>query len=293
MIIKTLRCKKKDFSKMLSYVWSEQVRDADELTTFTLSHNLRSRELGSIIEEFKQNDQYRKERKRGVVLYHEILSFSPEDRKKITVEMLQSIATEYIRLRNDRALCLCRPHLEKDHLHLHFVFSGTEFKSAKTLRMDNEKFKSIRKQMEVFQKHYFPELTHSLVYENFEKKKTNKLEQDRNTRKQRSKEMSKRVGEKMTEKQVFIQTCMKALESSKTINEFIKAIQREGLETYKRGKKINGVVSTGGRKYRFTSLVGKSAIVQLQQNQVEYDKRLKDLRDVREQEITRDRDRRG
>lgn len=292
MIIKTLRCKKKDFSKMLSYVWSEQVKDADELTTFTLSHNLRSRDLRGIIDEFKHNDQFRRVRKRGVVLYHEILSFSPEDRKKITVDMLQSIATEYIRLRNDRALCLCRPHLEKDHLHLHFVFSGTEFKSSKTLRMDNEKFKSIRKQMEVFQKHYFPELTHSLVYENFDKKKTNKQEQDRNTRRQKKIEMSKRVGEKVTEKQAFQQKCLKALESSKTFTEFIQALKSEGLETYQRGKKINGLVSKGGRKYRFTSLVGKQVMVQLEQNQKEYDRRVKDLRDIREQEMYRDLDRR-
>ena len=87
MIIKTLRWKVGGFGRLVNYVGKELIdyvaKEGDE--RLEILHNLRpTDDLGDIARQFAENDAFRKRRKNGVTMYHEILSFAPRDREAIT-----------------------------------------------------------------------------------------------------------------------------------------------------------------------------------------------------------------
>ena len=171
MIVKTLRWKTRGFNRLVDYIGKEDRGDEE---SFRLLHNLRpSHNLTGIAGQFWANDAYRKERVNGVVCYHEILSFlSGED---VPLNVAEDLAREYLELRAPNALAYAEPHFDKGHLHVHIIISGTEFESAKTLRLDNEQFMYVRREIERYQKEHYPELK-SLVYQNREKERIEELE---------------------------------------------------------------------------------------------------------------------
>ena len=173
MIIKTLRHHGNWFRHSVPYVLLDQGRAAPDQFD-TIYHNLPSIELPDMIQAFNQNDGYRKQRARGIVAYHEIMSFAPEDAEHLTKDALQELAQKYIDLRCPEALCLAQAHLSDAHPHVHFLISGSNYKSAKTPRLDNSQFREVRTEMEAFQKQVTPELGHSLVYEHWDKSSPSK-----------------------------------------------------------------------------------------------------------------------
>ena len=163
MVLKTIRWKTRSFNRLVDYI----SRDAEHEESFAVLHNLRPGDLPSIAEQFRANDAYRKERANGVVLYHEILSVSDLDRVSVTPEILEDLCRYYLKLRAPNALAFAQPHFDKGHLHIHIGISGVEYKSRKTLRMNNAQFERIRRGLEKYQReHYGEELQHSFVYEN-------------------------------------------------------------------------------------------------------------------------------
>lgn len=163
MIVKTIRWKTCSFSRLVDYI----SRDAEHDESFAVLHNLRPGNLPSIAQQFRANDAYRKERANGVVLYHEILSVSDLDRDSVTPQILEDLCRHYLEIRAPNALAFAQPHFDKGHLHIHIGISGVEYKSRKTLRMNNAQFERIRRGLEKYQReHYGEELQHSFVYEN-------------------------------------------------------------------------------------------------------------------------------
>ena len=181
MIVKTIRWHTRSFNRLVDYV----AKDAEREESFAVLHNLRPGDLPSIAEQFRANDAYRKERANGVVLYHEILSVSDLDREAVTPEILEDLCRHYLELRAPNALAFAQPHFDKGHLHIHIGISGVEYKSRKTLRMDNAQFERVRRGLEEYQRqHYGEELKNSVVYtnkrvrakENIERKRIEELE---------------------------------------------------------------------------------------------------------------------
>ena len=181
MVIKTIRWKTRSFNRLIDYI----SKDAEREGSFAVLHNLRPGDLPSIAEQFRANDSHRKIRANGVVLYHEILSVSALDRASVTPEILEDLCRHYLKLRAPNALAFAQPHFDKGHLHLHIGISGTEFRSHKTLRMNNAQFERIRRGLEEYQvEHYGEELKNSIVYtnkrlrakENIERKRIAELE---------------------------------------------------------------------------------------------------------------------
>ena len=166
MIIKTLRHHGNWFRHSVPYVLLDQGRATPDQFD-TIYHNLPSIDLPDMIQAFNQNDGYRKQRARGIVAYHEIMSFAPEDAEHLTKDALQELAQKYIDLRCPEALCLAQAHLSDAHPHVHFLISGSNYKSAKTPRLDNYRFREVRTEMEAFQRQLSPEIGHSLVYEHW------------------------------------------------------------------------------------------------------------------------------
>lgn len=167
MVIKTLRWKVAGFGRLIEYVGKELVNyvGKDDTRSLEILHNLHyTNDLNDIARQFAENDAYRKQRKGGVTMYHEILSFHAHDRDAITPETLEDITREYLRIRAPNALAYAAPHYDRDHVHVHIAISGVEFRSSKTLRMNNRTFASVRRQIEHYQLTKYPELEHSIVH---------------------------------------------------------------------------------------------------------------------------------
>ncbi len=193
--------------------------------------------------------------------YHEVLSFSPKDREHITDALLADISHKYIERRNPRALCFAVAHKETEHIHLHFCFSGTEYKSKKTLRMDDRVFMDIRLGMEAYQQEMYPELRHSIAYSERSKARNNAVERDQNTRAQRAYQRQQRT-EKPSEKEQYTSIAHECYDRATSKQQFYELLQEQGLTLYMYRNKIAGVQGT--RKYRFSTLgIGKEQLATL------------------------------
>lgn len=253
MHIKTLRHKGNTIQKLLDYMIDGMENKEED---FLLTHNLLAddmQNMKSIATEFRDNDQYRSNHAK-VRWYHEVLSFSPKDREQITEEILADIAKTYIAKRNPKALCFTVAHKEKEHMHLHFCFSGVEYRSPKTLRMDDKTFLELRISMEQYQRENYPELKHSIVYLDKEKQKKQYREQDKNTRKEREYQRERRdkTEGKESEKEsitMLVQECFDKATSTQT---FYESLEQTGLSLYTYREKTTGIHAS--RKYRFSTL---------------------------------------
>lgn len=264
MIIKTKRSySSQRFKQLIEYIFSDKGR-VNDANSFTIYHNLKSYSKNDIIEEFLENDNFRKRRQRGVVLYHEIISFHPDDKDKLNLDSLEDISRKFIELRGKHALCVAKPHMENENIHIHFCFSGTEYKSSKTLRLDNHDFKEIRLNLEKYQQKY-PELNSSLVYLNRWQK--NRLLEKENIKNIESEfQLKKRTG-KPSNKDVLRNLVHECFIHSISKEDFFQRLVNEGVELYKYRQKINGLKDISGRKYRFSSLqLGDKEFVLLEKN---------------------------
>lgn len=261
MIIKTSRYRTRKFRHLVTYIMSDRGRvRSDE--TFTIRHNLRSNEADGIVREFIENDTYRRKRKNGVVLYHEILSYSPKDAKNLDLTILEDIAQKFIELRGDRALCLAKPHIENKNVHIHFCFSGTEYHSPKVLRLDNVAFKQLRIDIENYQQEKYPELSDSIVYLN-KWQKEQVIEQEGLKMSDPEYQLKKRTGKK-SDKEEVNELVQEAFSGSTSRDDFFQKLLEQGLELYKYRNKVNGLL-WNGRKYRFRTLnISEKQLAQLQ-----------------------------
>ena len=217
-----------------------------------MSHNLPGFDLEKVASAFIANDAYREQTKAKTRWYHEILSFGAGDRDKITSETLETITKEYITRRNLNAMCFAVGHCGEAHQHIHLVFSGTEYKSKKVLRMSNKEFKELRLGMEAYQQEMFPELTHSLVYTGREKVLEKAKTKDKNARRQREYQMKKSYPEKLTEKEKLKSLVQQSYSQARSVQGFLRNLKQQRLTLYMRGGRVAGVI--GRRKYRFSTL---------------------------------------
>lgn len=262
MILKTTRWKNTNFGDLISYILSDKGR-ANTYETFTITHNLSSApdDVASLAKEYLENDTFRRKIKKGVVMYHELLSFSPLDAPKITTEMLEEIAHKYISIRASEGICIAKPHISEDHPHIHFCWHGTLYKSAKTLRMDNQEFLRVRLAIEEFQLERFPQLQNSLVY-------INKLEQKRNiknSRDSRAYALQKRTGKPLKKQELSIRLS-NLLQKSQTLSKFYNLVEKAGFELYEQRGKVKGVKTN--RKWRFTTLGIDLKALEIQREQL-------------------------
>lgn len=165
MIIKSKSYKHESaYTNVVQYVLREAEQDDSfVLTRFIKGTNVSQQELSK---QFIENEQYRiHKRKNNVKLYMEILSFHKDDTHHLSNETLKKIARKYMSLRSNRSIAMATVHRkEKDHVHLHILLSGTEYKTGKSVRISRDDFKNnVKLPMEKFQQQYFPELQKSAI----------------------------------------------------------------------------------------------------------------------------------
>ncbi len=223
----------------LVYYISQEDKDVPKEETFSYLHNILGvspDDLESIKEAFKENDQYRIERRGGVAQYHEVMSFHPKDTAvlKDNPEIVEDMARAYLELRAPNGLGIAKLHVDKEHMHLHFMISPNEVGSSNSIRMSKSEFNAVCKTIQKYQLEQYPELKHSYVQERDEERYQSQREAD----KAYVKEALEEAFEKATDEKSFAALAEKA-----------------GLETYTYRDKLNGV-KYDGEKYRFSRLLG-------------------------------------
>lgn len=244
MVIKSMNRKTASFSQLIDYVNRPEVQKFEPLF-----HNLKtgkSDEVKEIKKEFQENALYCKARANGVMLYHEILSLSGKD--QVDPHILQELGFRYLRQRAAGALAYGVIHLDQGNPHIHFVISGNLIESAKKLRLSKTQFDRIKKEIEGYQRKHYPDLKHSLVFNDTQAK--SRPTQSEKERERRLREIGRsEPSRKEIVKRDFL-ACLTALNSS----EFLQKLKQHNLSLYIRGETIGIEDEKTGRKYRLKTL---------------------------------------
>lgn len=155
MIIKSMSRKDRCTHQLIQYIF----RDSENLTVM---QNMNCRiDPVDIANELHDNSKLLPARKNGTVYFHEILSFAKEDHQKLSAAILYDISRTYMYMRGENHKGIARIHTDKDHLHIHFVFSSNEVGSNKRRRLSKAEFSRLKQSMSLYQQRKYPELTHS------------------------------------------------------------------------------------------------------------------------------------
>ena len=170
MIIKSLRHKQRNSAYSVNYTFDGMSNEAENqwLVFQNISQGF---DRNSIIQEFNANAQYltKTAKRKKVFRYHEVLAFAHENSRDLSRDKLQKIVKEYLKLRDPKGLskAICVPHLDEDkHYHVHILLTSNYIESSRSsdMRMSNERYYEIRRNMERWMLDTMPELHRSTVY---------------------------------------------------------------------------------------------------------------------------------
>ena len=158
-------------SSLTHYIFRFKHSDHNELMVV---HNIhwKRQSKEEIMAAFLENDAFRKKRKNGVVVYHEILSFHPEDSDYLLDHpwVLETISRFYMLRRSPDGLGIAVLHQDKEHLHIHMMLSANKIESPQSTRLTKNEFRQIRRDVEQYQSLVFPQLKKSYVHPEIRKK---------------------------------------------------------------------------------------------------------------------------
>jgi hypothetical protein len=250
----------------------------DKEDSFEIFNNFKSRgnKSKAIKEMYHQNSlKRRRVNGKNISHFHEILSLSKKDEAHVTLDMLHTLASEYIRLRCPNALCYAKAHLHGKNKHVHFIISASEI-GGKPLRISKSKFQNNKITLENIQKTRFPQLENSIVHtgigkENF-RSKNNDIE----------KQTKKRTGSALQKEKVS-EIVQQAVAHSKNIGDLRLLLESKGADLYFYREKPSGVIYND-KKYRWSTLkIEKKRIEQLIAIQKEKDMRMEQLNDIQKE----------
>lgn len=299
MIIKSRTRKDASFRQLVNYIMREtslpnQEEEREEQEVFTFLHNfddaIMPDDMDGIADDFLENSKFLKARKNGVMLYHEIASFAPEDSTQIDRSVMEQLSRKYIDVRAKNAMVLARPHFDKGHVHIHFLISGNERGNGRRMRVSKSEFTRQRREVEQFQLERFPQLNKSYVHSrDKEKYKQQRIERISDA----TKAMRER-GAKQTIKTQLAKQVLNVIPSAQSLESIVLGIQKKGHEVYERGGIPYGIIQNG-KRYRFSKLLKNSdyseKIALMLSNARELEKAKKRLEQVMKKEKTQERKR--
>lgn len=241
MIIKSMSRKTVSFQQLLTYINKE---NAGQM--FNIHHNLYGQNQTELVQEFRTNSEFLKKHKKGVVLYHEILSITKaqEINNAQQKQILRSITEDYISQRAPNNLVFAALHDNKKHnLHYHIVISSNEVNSSKRVRLSIGKFNSIKRDLENSVLQQFPELEQETAIG-----KKSQVKQTHSAAR-----LQHRTGA-LHKKQELTQILNTIFKSVNSQTELEEKLLNEGLEAYVRGKHIGVKFIETGRKHRLKTL---------------------------------------
>lgn len=162
MIIKTFSRKSTDFTSIIHYIANEHKAQS---TPLRFHYHLPSTNLDVIIQAFQENLSYQAPRKNGNIAYHSILSFHEKDQTNLSKKVIIDLVHQYIKLRGMNTLYFGQLHQDQDHPHIHLLHTANQYKSSKATRLSRTNFYQLRADLEAYQVLNYPQLQHSLVYQ--------------------------------------------------------------------------------------------------------------------------------
>ncbi len=281
MIIKSKSYKTtRSFTTVLNYIFRETERNNGfELSKFIKGKNLSVEELSS---QFLSNEAFRiVKRKNSVVLYMDILSFHPRDAERLTNDKLHQITLKYLSLRAPKSIAVATIHRnEKDHTHIHIIFSGIEYKTGNSIRMSKEDFQNkVKLEMEKYQQKTFPELMLSKI--KHEKSFIPKKEQKKDS------EIIMEIQGEIPEKQKILKVIEEVFTTATSEKDFYQKLESKNIKLYSRNGKIVGI--EGNRKFRFSRLGYTTELLQSLEQHPTQNQRLEWLQNIREKKQEKER----
>lgn len=164
-IIRSISPKGASFGASVKYVMRST---SQSKALHALLHNflgLSPEDTIGIIQAFEENDQFRRQRSNGVILYHEIVSFAEENRERLEndPEILLDLARKYLELRCPDSLAIANIHQDTPKPHFHVLISGNKFMSQESSRITKEQFAEVKQKYCEYQLEQYPELVDPLI----------------------------------------------------------------------------------------------------------------------------------
>lgn len=244
MIIKSLS-RKSNSTQLIKYATRYVAKDKahahQEDAVILVRHNIRSKSVEGFIKEFQENESFRLyKRKDSVILFHTILSFSPNDKLKVSKRILKDIAQQFIELRSSNCLNLAIAHLEKQHSHVHILTSGVQV-NGRSSRISKQEFAKILNELESYQQTNYPEL-------NYSKNNHNRVQEV-----YRNKLLESFKHKRKSKKHMLTTQLEHIYTSAHSKDTFMQALTEHNHEPYFRNGKLQGIISEG-KKYRLSTL---------------------------------------
>lgn len=277
MIIKSLS-RKSNPVQLIKYALRYSLKENDKQTqkehaTILLKHNIRSKDVEGYIKEFKDNESYRiYRRKDSVILFHTILSFAPDDTKRITKPMLKDIAQKFVQLRGSDCLNLAVSHTEKQHKHIHVLTSGVKT-NGRSSRVSKLVFNHILNELENYQQDKYPDLINSKNAHT--KTKTQDKEQL----------VSHLQKTRKSNKLSLLTELENTYQNAESKEDFTKRLSSGGYEIYFRNGRPQGILAEG-KKFRFTSLnFDVESLEKLGERELKNSQPLTEIKTIRNKEV--------
>jgi hypothetical protein len=210
-------------------------------TPIIFKNNINGTSLLELETSFIANEANRKPRKGMVYIYHDILAFSPLDKEKLNLKILEDLGMRYLQLRSEFSPAVFTAHQDTDSPHLHFLI-GPESITGKSARVSKAKLETIKISLQEYQIEKYADLV-SVVEHGKHSKDYVKNQEFR---------MSERTG-RPSNKDIIKEKLSEAFAVSLSESEFYENIKEQGLNVYERGGKITGI-EDDDRKYRFSTL---------------------------------------
>ena len=240
-VVKILTRHSPSYKSLIKYILNED--KTDKKTIFT--HNLRAKDIDGYTKEFMENESFRQRyRSDQVYLSHEIISFhKDENSENITTEMLKDMVKQYIQLRGNEGMYLGAVHHDTEHIHIHLAVSALAYRTGKSFHVAKPELHQLKTEFQKFHKEKYPEISKSFP----EHGKGQKYLTDRAWQKAHRVErdqLSIEVSNK-------IQEC---LDKSQNRTEFLNQLRDANIHHYERSGRIEGIMTVGGTKFRFSRL---------------------------------------
>jgi Relaxase/Mobilisation nuclease domain len=244
MIIKILTRKTPSYNQLLEYITKDN-------KGFVITHNLKGNKIKDWVKQYQENETFRKnKRKDSILLTHEIVSFGKKDTKNLSIEKMEILTREYIRLRNPRAMVTAVSHHDKDHFHVHLAISALEYKTGKSMRLSKTDLSKLKKDFQNYQIEMYPELSSSIVKHGKGGKSITDAEFQLKMRDKR-----------MTDKEQVLEILNTCFKNSKSKDDFFLKLKERGLTTYMRSGKMTGIVFKN-KKHRLARLGYDNTVLQ-------------------------------
>ncbi len=266
MIIKSMSAKagSANFGRLINYMLKPGAREKRPEQSL-IKHNMLSPESdpAAITAEFEQNASYRRRRANGVVLYHEVISPHPKDGHLVSDELLEDIGRVYMAMRAEEGLAVAAIHRDledQDRPHLHICISGNKIESDRQLRLTRQRFRQVQREMEEYQRQHYPELVHSIVFDQEREPELDGLRRDHlreaKRRQNREVQMGRRLREqgKLSRKEQVRAQVGQCVAAARDADELKRLLANLGLAYYERGNSPAVMDINTGKRYRLKTL---------------------------------------